>query len=98
MKEIADTREFPLFIQWLSDSHSSQHGTPLARIEKIVLADKDEMSDSWFKHDILGALGDVKIEWVYPEVYDTQSGLVEAHLSTPNGQIALDQKSMTHSG
>jgi hypothetical protein len=30
VKEIADTREFPFFIQWLSADHPSQDGTPLS--------------------------------------------------------------------
>ena len=32
VKEIAETREFPFFIQWLSLEHPSQDGTPLAEI------------------------------------------------------------------
>ena len=90
VKEIADTREFPFFIQWLSADHPSQDGTPLAEIEKIVIADKEQLSGSWFKEDILASLGDVKIEWVEPFTNDDQSGIVAVHLSTPSGLIFLD--------
>jgi hypothetical protein len=90
VKEIADTREFPFFIQWLSTDHPSQDGTPLAEIEKIVIADADQLADSWFKEDILASLGDVKIEWVNPSVNDDQSGIVAVHLSTPGGVVLLD--------
>ena len=90
MKEIADTREFPFFIQWLSVDHPSQDGTPLAEIEKIVIADQDQLADSWFKEDILASLGDVKIDWVEPSANDDQSGIVAVHLSTPSGVVVLD--------
>jgi hypothetical protein len=90
VKEIADTREFPFFIQWLSADHPSQDGTPLVEIDKIVIAGKDQLAGSWFKEEILASLGDVKIEWVDPITNDGQSGIVAVHLSTINGIVALD--------
>ena len=90
VKEIADTREFPFFIQWLSEDHPSQDGTPLAEIKKIVIADKDQLADSWFKGEILDSLGDVNIEWVDPKTNDDQNGIVAVHLSTPVGIVLLD--------
>jgi hypothetical protein len=90
VKEIADTREFPFFIQWLSIDHPSQDGTPLAEIQKIVISDKDQLADSWFKDDILASLGDVNIEWVDPATNDNQSGIVAVQLSTPAGSILID--------
>ena len=90
MQEISDTREVPFFIDWLSADHPSPDGTPLAEIEKIVIADNDELADSWFKEDILASLGDVKIEWVDPATNDDQSGIVEVHLATSKGIIILE--------
>jgi hypothetical protein len=90
VKEIAATREFPFFIQWLSADHPSQDGTPLAEIEKIVIADIDQLADSWFKEDILASIGDVNIEWIHPSLNDDQSGIVAVHLSTPGGLVILD--------
>ena len=90
VNEITDTREFPFFIQWLSTDHPSQYGTPLAEIEKIVIADTVQLSDSWFKEDILASLGDVTIEWVEPSTNDDQSGIVAVHLATPGGVAVLD--------
>lgn len=90
VREIANIREFPFFIQWLSTDHPSQDGKPLARIERIVLADKGQLADSWFKEEILEALGDVNIEWVDPESNDGQSGIVAVHLATPSGIVVLD--------
>jgi hypothetical protein len=87
---MADVREFPFFIQWLTSDHPSQDGSPLAEIEKIVIADKDQLADSWFKDEILAALGDVVIEWVDPATNDDQSGIVAVHLMTPNGAVILD--------
>ena len=90
VKEISDFREFPFFIQWLSADHPSQDGTPFAEIEKIVIADNNQLADSWFKDEILAALGNVTIEWVNPASNDDQSGIFAVHLSTPSGVVVLD--------
>ncbi len=90
VKEIVDIREFPFFIQWLTADHPSQDGIPLAEIEKIVIADSDQLSASWFKNEILASLGDVTIEWVNPSDNDGQSGIVAVHLVTPGGMVVLD--------
>ena len=62
----------------------------MAEIEKIVIADKDQLADSWFKEDILASLGDVSIEWVNPSTNDNQSGIVAVHLLTPNGEVVIN--------
>jgi hypothetical protein len=90
VREIVDTREFPFFIQWLSTEHPSQDGIPMAEIEKIVIADQDQLADSWFKDEILASLGDVNIEWIDPATNDSQSGIVAVHLMTATGVVVLD--------
>ncbi len=90
VKEIVDVPEFPFFIQWLSADHPSQDGAPLAEIHKIVIADKDELANSWFKKDILVSLGDVDIEWVDLSMNDEQSGIAAVHVVTPSGLVVLD--------
>jgi hypothetical protein len=90
VKEIAETREFPFFIQWMSADHPSQDGAPLAEIRKIVIASSSYLNDSWFKSEIFEAMGDVKIEWKDPALNEGQSGILEVHLSTPNGEVVLD--------
>ena len=90
VKEIADFPEFPFFVQWLSVDHPSQYGTQLAEIEKIVIADRDKLTNSWFIQEILSALGDVVIEWVNPAINDEEAGIVEVHLKTPHGKVILD--------
>ena len=90
VKEIVDVPEFPFFIQWLSTDHPSQDGVPLAEIQKIVIADKDELANSWFKEDILASLGDVDIEWVDLSKNDGQSGIAAVHVVTPSGLVVLD--------
>ena len=90
VKEIVDVPEFPFFIQWLSTDHPSQDGVPLAEIQKIVIADKDELANSWFKKDILVSLGDVDIEWVDLSMNDEQSGIAAVHVVTPSGLVVLD--------
>ena len=90
VKEITDSRELPFFIQWLTSDHPSQDGTAVSKIEKIVIADKDQLADSWFKSEILGALAEVSIDWVDPSANDGDNGIVAVHLSTPNGSVVLD--------
>lgn len=90
VKEIAESRELPFFIQWLSEDHPSQDGTPLSEIKEIVIADGNQLADSWFKEEILSSLGDVKIVWVGSSTDDDQSGIVALHLSTPGGYVILD--------
>ena len=63
---------------------------PSASIEKVVMADNNQLADSWFKDDFLASLGDVNIERVHPSNNDDQSGIVAAHLSTPGGLVVLD--------
>jgi hypothetical protein len=90
VKEIAETRELPFFIEWLSLDHPSQDGIPLAEIKKIVIADSNQLGDSWFKDEILASLGDIAIEWVHPSKNDNQTGIVEVHLSGLTGNVVLD--------
>jgi hypothetical protein len=90
VKEIEESRELPFFIEWLTEDHPSKDGTTVSKIEKIVIADKDQLSDSWFKTEILGALDKVEIDWVDPSSQDGETGIVSVHLSTPNGSIILD--------
>jgi len=90
VKEIADSREFPFFIEWLTEEHPSQDGIAIAELSTIVIADNRELGESWFKDEILDSLGEVDIIWVDPSVNDNQSGIVSVELKTPNGRITLD--------
>jgi hypothetical protein len=58
-------------------------------IEKIIIADRNQLSNSWFKEDILTSLGAVDIEWVDPVTNDGESGIVAVHLSTASGEAFL---------
>ena len=90
VNEITDARELPFFIEWLTADHPSQGGSAVSSIEKIVIADKDQLAESWFKAEILSALGNVSIEWVDPSENDGDNGIVAVDLKTPNGVIRLD--------
>jgi hypothetical protein len=52
-------------------------GKAIAAIEKITIADKDQLAESWFKEEILTALGETTIEWVDPSVNDGDNGIVQ---------------------
>ena len=90
VKEITDSRELPFFIQWLTEDHPSKDGNAVSKIEKIVIADTDQLADSWLKSEILGVLDSGTIDWVDPSANDGDNGIVAVHLSTPNGSVVLD--------
>jgi hypothetical protein len=88
--EISDSHELPFFIQWLTTDHPSQDGKAVASIEKITIADKGELSESWFKDEILAGLSGTSIEWTDPSQNDGENGIVAVHLKTPSGVVRLD--------
>jgi hypothetical protein len=90
VNEIADSHELPFFIQWLTTDHPSQDGKAVASIEKITIADKGELSESWFKDEILAGLAGTSIEWTDPSTNEGENGIVAVHLKTPTGVVRLD--------
>ena len=90
VNEIADVRELPFFIQWLTADHPSQDGKAVASIEKITIADKDQLAESWFKDEILAGLAGTSIEWTDPSTNEGENGIVAVHLKTPTGVVVLD--------
>jgi len=90
VKEITEMRELPFFIEWLSTDHPSKFGIPLAEITSIKIADAEELSESWFKQDILSSMGTVSIEWVVPGELDNQTGIVSVEFETASGIVSLD--------
>lgn len=90
VKEIADSRELPFFIEWLSSDHPSQDGSPEAEIVKIIIADNNQLAESWFKEEIMAALEKIEIKWINLSQNDDQAGIVAVELITANGLVVLD--------
>ncbi len=90
VKEISDAPTLPFFIEWLSNDHPSQDGSVSAKIEGIVISDKETLSNSWFKKEILESLEQIKIERVDPTTNDGIFGIVAVKLISPHGLIILD--------
>ena len=90
VKEITDSRELPFFIEWLTEDHPSKDGKALASIEKIVIADKDKLGDSWFKNEILSSLGNIKLEWVDQDESDSVSGVIKVEVSKNGETVIID--------
>jgi len=90
VKEITDSRELPFFIEWLTEDHPSKDGNAVARIEKITIADKDQLSDSWFKEEIIEALSGISVEWVNPNLNDGENGITQITVKTPSASVNLD--------
>lgn len=91
LTEITDSRELPLFIQWLTADYPSQDEKALAAIEKITIADSDHLSGSWLKAEILDGLKGADTEFIDPSANDAEYGIVAVHLTTPTGVMRLDQ-------
>jgi hypothetical protein len=90
VKEITGAGELPFFIQWLTEQHPSKDGNSVAKISKIVIADDEQLADSWFKDEINSGLTDVEIEWVKPESNDGDKGIVAVELLVNNNKIRVD--------
>ena len=90
VKEITGAGELPFFIQWLTEQHPSKDGNSVAKISKIVIADDEQLADSWFKEEIKLGLKDVEIEWVKPELNDGDKGIVAVELTVNGAAIKID--------
>jgi hypothetical protein len=90
VKEITDSRELPFFIEWLTEDHPSKDGNAVARINKIIIADKDELSDSWFKEDILAALRGVELEWFTTQSESSDIGILQVEFISNLQTILID--------
>ena len=51
-------------------------------ISKVLIADSDQIAESWFKLAVLSALDTVTIDWVDRSANDGDSGIIAVHLST----------------
>jgi hypothetical protein len=69
--EITDSREFPLLINWLTAGHPSQDGKEVAPIEKITIADTEQLSDPWFNAEVLNELNGTEIEFIDPSTIES---------------------------
>ena len=90
VKEIIGSGELPFFIQWLTEQHPSRDGNSVAKIAKIVIADDEQLADSWFKDEIKSGLVDVEIEWVKPDLNDGEKGIIAVDLVLNNNKIRVD--------
>ena len=90
VREISESRELPFFIEWLTNTHPSNQGVPTSTIEQIDIVDPKQLSDSWFKEDILTALGPIKLNWINPEESENQQGIVAVYVNTHSGIVKLD--------
>jgi hypothetical protein len=90
VKEIEESRELPFFIQWLTEDHPSKDGNAVAKIEKIIISDKDQLDDSWFKEEIIYGLNGIKLEIVEPSHQEDQVGILKVELSLSGNQISID--------
>jgi hypothetical protein len=70
--------------------HPSKDGNSVAKIAKIIIADDEQLADSWFQDEIKSGLNGVEIEWVKPELNDGDKGIVAVELEVKKKTIRLD--------
>ncbi len=90
VKEITESKQLPFFIKWLSEGHPSKEGIPTALISKIIIADGNKLAESWFKEEIVNALGTTTVEFVAPEENDGEIGIVAVEFQTKSGSVILE--------
>jgi hypothetical protein len=90
VKEITGAGELPFFVQWLTEQHPSKDGNSVAKISKIIIADDDQLADSWFKDEIKSGLTDVEIEWVEPELNNGDKGIVAVEIELNNRNVRIE--------
>ena len=90
VKDIMGSGELPFFIQWLTDKHPSKDGNSVAKITKIVIADDEELANSWFKNEINSGLTDIQIEWIKPELNEGEKGIVKVEIGLKDHSIIVE--------
>ena len=90
VKDIMGSGELPFFIQWLTDKHPSKDGNSVAKITKIVIADDEELANSWFKNEINSGLTDIQIEWIKPELNEGEKGIVKVEIGLIDHSIIIE--------
>ena len=90
VRDIMGSGELPFFIQWLTEMHPSKDGNSVAKLSKIIIADDEQLSDSWFQDEIKSGLRDIEIEWVMPLLNDGEKGIVAVELEVNGNRIRLD--------
>jgi len=90
VRDIIGSGELPFFIQWLTDKHPSKDGNSVAKISKIVIADDEELSNSWFKSEIKSGLSDIQIEWIRPDSNEGDKGIVKVEINLNNQLVIIN--------
>ena len=90
VRDIIGSGELPFFIQWLTDKHPSKDGNSVAKISKIVIADDEELANSWFKSEIKSGLLDIQIEWIQPESNEGDKGIVKIEINLNNQLVIIN--------
>ena len=90
VREITGAGELPFFIQWLTEQHPSKDGNSVAKISKIVIADDEQLADSWFKDEIESGLTDVEIKWVTPQLNEGLKGIIQVQFILFDKTIVID--------
>jgi len=90
VNEIADARELPFFIEWLTADHPSKDGVANSRIAKVVIADSKQLNDSWFRSEILEAMPQGTVEWIQSENANDFKGIQSIMIETLKGLVILD--------
>ena len=90
INDIANSNEFPFFIQWMTKNHPSLDGKAVAKIKKIVISSKNQLDNSLFNSEIKSAISNLEIEWVNPVNANHDTGIIEIHFNADGSDIIIN--------
>ena len=86
-----EDRQMPFFVQWIKNHHPSTDGKTVAQIVKIELVGEEASISGWLGADVKAAIGSgIEVDWLNPEEYEGETGIIAVHLATPSGTVRLD--------
>ena len=90
LRKLQVNKELKFFIKWIIQDHPSKNRNAVARILEIDISGDRELTDSWFKSEILEAFGDIKSDWKKPTDQDYGKGIIKVTIMGKTQILNLD--------
>ena len=74
----------------VSNHSEVQFQLEFTNLFKIVIADDEELANSWFKNEINSGLTDIQIEWIKPELNEGEKGIVKVEIGLKDHSIIIE--------
>ena len=90
VQHILNAGELPFFIQWLTEKHPSKDGASVAKIAKIIIADDEQLANSWFLNEIKEGLDEIVLEWVQIEMNEGVKEIIGVEFLVNNTNVYIE--------